>query len=736
MAASPSPTSTAPRLRAAVERHRAGKLDEAAILYAAVLAVEPDHPDALHLSGLVAHQRGKHADAIAAITRALELAPTVPDFHHSRGLAHRAAGDLAAAEADFVRATLLNPDYLEAWVNLGITHLQQNDAAAARRAFEEALRLAPDSAEVQGYLGTAELRLGRLDAAIVALKRAVALDPHFAEAHYNLGVAHDRRGDTEAAEAAWRRSIEANPYYLKPWNNLGILLRHQGRAREARAGFERALSQAGPEARDTAELWNNYATVLGDLDETAAALQAYERAVALAPNDARLRVNLGSALLAIGRVAEAREHFAKARSLDPSSAAAASCLLLSLLYREGDRHAPLQEAVAWARSVSVAAPPPHTNERNAERRLRIGYVSADFCEHAVANFSAPALMAHDPAAFEVFCYADVRRPDTVTERFKQLVATPQPDHWRVTVGMDDEAVAAAIRVDGIDILVDLAGHTVGSRLPVFLRKPAPVQVTWIGSAATTGVAQIDYRITDAWADPPGSTEDEYVERLLRLPGGFNCYRPLYDAPDIGALPADTNGSITFGSFNHAAKLGEPTFDAWARLLHRLPDARLVLKHHGFSHPVVRDETVQAFARRGITHDRLDLLNPVAGWTGHLAAYNQVDIALDSFPYNGTTTTCEALWMGVPVVTFAGRAHHARVGVSLLNRVGLPDLIGESVGAYIEIAAALAADRPRLRQLRAGLRAQMAAAPLCDAARFTREFEAALRGVWRDWCESP
>ena len=733
MASARPDASAASRLREAVTHHRAGKLDEAAALYAEVLAVAPDHADALHLSGLVAHQQGRNTDAIAAISRAIAQAPTIPDFHHSRGLAYRAAGDLALAEADFARATALNPKYAQAWVNLGITHLQRNAADAALTAFRQAQELVPDSAEVLGYVGTAELRLGHLDPAITALRRAVVLDPHFAEAHYNLGIAYERRGLASDAESAWRRSIAANPFYLKPWNNLGILLHQQRRSAEARACLERALAQAGPDARDTAELWNNLATVLEELGDAAASLQAYERAVALAPNDARLRVNLGSALLLLGRVGAAQEHLAQARTLDPANTAAASCALLSLLYRDGDRLAPKNAAIAWAQSLSVPTPVPHTNARDPDRRLRIGYVSPDFCEHAVANFIVPVLASHDRGNFEVFCYAEVRRPDALTGRFRTLVAEPHADHWRDTVGVSDQALAATIRADGVDILVDLAGHTVGSRLSVFLRKPAPVQMTWIGSAATTGLAQIDYRLTDDLADPPGRTDDEYTERLLRLPGGFNCYRPIQEAPEAAPLPAETNGHITFGSFNHAAKIGEPAFDVWAELLRRVPDARLVLKHHGLAHPAVREDYLMAFNRRGIESDRVDLLQPVAGWRGHLAAYSRMDIAVDTFPYNGTTTTCEALWMGVPVVTLAGRSHHARVGVSLLTRAGLPELVADSPAAYVDIAARLAADRAALRTLRDGLRGRFTASPVCQAVTLTREVEAAFRSAWRAWC---
>lgn len=715
-----------------MKRHRAGQLEAAAALYAEVLALAPRHADALHLSGLLAHQQGRHREAIAAITQAIDGAPSVPDFRHSRGLAHRALGDLAAAAADFAKAAALNPNYLEAWINLGITQLQRDDPRSALAAFQRAAELAPDSAEAQGYLGTAHLRTGGLDAALAALKRAVALDPHFAEAHYNLGIAYERRGDFAAAERAWRRSIEANPYYLKPWNNLGVLLHRQGRTAEARAGFERALSHAGPDGRDTAELWNNLGNVLDDLGAVEASLHAYERAAELSPQDARLQVNLGSALLGIGRVDAAQAHFARARELDPAYPAAAHCSLLAVLFADDDPKTPLNDAAAWARGLSAPPPPPHANSRDPDRRLRIGYVSPDFCSHAVANFIAPVLAAHDREAVDVFCYAEVKTPDAVTERLRGLVGGLE--RWRDTTGISDRELAAMVRADGIDILVDLAGHTVGSRLTMFALKPAPVQATWVGYPATTGLPQIDWRITDALADPPGA-EDQYSEKLLRLPAGFNCYRPLAEAPAVGPLPADAAGHVTFGSFNHAAKICARTLDLWAELLRRVAGARLLLKHRGFSSQAVRDACIAEFGRRGVAAARLDLVNFIPDPGGHLAAYHRVDVALDPFPYNGTTTTCEALWMGVPVVTLAGVTHRARAGASLLTRAGLPELIADTPAAYVDIAARLAANRDRLRALRRGLRTQAAASDLCNAARVTGELEAAFRRVWRDWCRA-
>lgn len=716
------------RLREAVKSHRAGALDEAAALYAEALIHAPNHADALHLSGLVAQQQGRYADAIAAIGRAIKSAPTVPDFYNSCGVARRASGDLPGAVADFAKAAALNPNYVQAWTNLGITHLQQRDSKSALAAFERAATLAPSSAEIQGYLGTAQLQLGAVAAAITALQRAVSLDRNFTEAHYNLGIAYQARGDLAAAEAAWRQSVETNPFYLKPWANLGVLLEKQGRNAEARACYERGLSHAAPDARDAAQLFNNLGNLLDDAGEVSAAIQAFERAVGLAPDDARMRVNLGTALLGVGALDAARSHITKARVLAPALLEAVHADLLARLYANDPPAIQLDAAKAWAGTIARSPPVSFDNVRDPARRLRIGYVSPDFVHHVVARFIEPVLAAHDRSAVEIYCYAEVKAPDDMTARFRQLA-----DHWRDTVGMDDRTLAQTIRADGIDILIDLAGHTMGSRLQVFAARPAPIQMTWIGYPATTGLSQIGWRITDALADPPGMTEAHYTEKLLRLDGGFNCYQPPQDAPDITALPADSNGYVTFGSFNHAAKIRDDVLNLWAALLKRVPTSRLLLKHRGFNYAPIRAAYLEAWARRGVPESRVELVDYTSTFGGHLAAYNRIDIALDPFPYNGTTTTCEALWMGVPVVTLAGDTHRARVGASLLTRVGLPELIAGTADAYLATASRLAADQARLRELRSGLRLRIGASPLCDATQVTRELEAALRGLWRDWC---
>jgi protein O-GlcNAc transferase len=728
--APPSPNAAAQQLRAAVASHRAGDLDKAAKLYAAVLALDARQPDALHLSGVVAFQRGRHKEALRLIGRAMQAAPAVPDFANSRGLVRRETGDLDGAEADFAAATTLNPEYGAAWLNLGQTRLLRGRIRESIDAFRRAVELAPDAAEAHAYLGTALLRAGDHPAAVQALRQAVRLDGHLAEAHYNLGIALERQGDETGAEQAWRRAIEANPFYLKPWNHLGLLLQRRGSPVEARTLFERAVSHATPEAPGAAELWNNFANLLEGMNEVEASLAAYDKALALAPDDVRLRLNYGSALLAVGLNDEARVHLERARQLAPAMPAAAHSAFFITLYTQDPAHPPFDKLRAWSEALPRGAPDFSARDRDPQRRLKLGYVSPDFFSHSVAYFFEPILAAHDRAAVEVFCYANVRNPDTVTERLQR-----HADHWRDVRPMSDEELAAAIRDDGIDILIDLAGHTVGSRLAAFAYRPAPIQATWIGYPATTGLAEIDWRITDEWADPPGLTDAQFSERPLRLPGGFNAYRPPERAPEVGPLPALGNGAVTFGSFNFAGKLNPATLDRWAELLRRLPASRLIIKHRGLAVARLREALRARFVRQAIDPGRLDLIAFLPDTQGHLAVYNKVDIALDSFPYNGTTTTCEALWMGVPVVTQAGASHMSRVGASLLTRVGLNEWIAQDGDAYLEIAARMAGDLPALVTLRATLRDRLARSPACDAAQVTRELEVELRRLWREWCTS-
>jgi protein O-GlcNAc transferase len=426
--------------------------------------------------------------------------------------------------------------------------------------------------------------------------------------------------------------------------------------------------------------------------------------------------------------------YRKAVSIRPDHARTLSNLLFCLNYDDKLTNAELLAAHReWDERYGHEVPRPtsYANERAPGRRLKIGYVSPDFRAHSVAYFLEPLLKAHDHQAVEVFCYAEVARADRVTEYLRGFA-----DHWLITVGLSDDELTERIRGDGIDILVDVAGHTADNRLRVFARKPAPVQATWLGYPNTTGLSAIDYRIVDAVTDPPGQADAWASEKLLRLDGGFICYGGLEGAAPPAPPPCLTTGHVTFGSFNNPGKISNATMDAWASLLERLPDARLLLKGKSFTDPTACALYRARLAERGVAAERVELMATVPSAAAHLAVYDRVDVALDPFPHNGTTTTCEALWMGVPVVTLRGDRHAGRVGASLLGQIGLTDLLANSVEEYIEIAAALANDRSRLADLRRSLRPRMEASPLCDSRAFARKMEAAFRSMWHRWCAAP
>jgi len=570
----------------------------------------------------------------------------------------------------------------------------------------------------------------RFRESVLCCRRALRRQPESPGLLNNLGVALAQLGRLEEAERNLRRALRLKPDFAAAVNNLAAVCVKQKRLDEAAALLSEGLRRNGA----SVEALNNLATVLrmsGHLSEAARLLEA---ALAIRPDCAELWRNLATLTRDRGLAAEAVPQYRRAVELDPESAVAGSGLLMCLNFLpDADPLAVYAEHRAWARRHAdplAAAIRPHSNTPAPDRSLQVGYLSPDFRRHPVAGFLKPVLAAHDRERFQITCYANVAHADQVTAEFKAL-----GHRWRDVFGLTDPQLAELIRSDGIDILVELAGHTWDNRLLAVARKPAPVQVTWLGYPNTTGLRTVDYRITDAWADPPGTTDHLHSEQLVRLPCGFSCWGPPAEAPEPSPPPAATRGAVSFGSFNFAPKITPQVIEVWAEILRRTPGARLLLKYTGLNDEGVRRATWERFERSGVSADRILLLGSTRSWREHLAQYAEVDIALDPFPYNGTTTTCEALWMGVPVVTLAGRTHAARVGVSLLNNVGLPELIADSPERYVALAVELAGDAERLARLRADLRPRMARAPLTNAALFTRTLEEAYRTMWRRWVES-
>ncbi|HEY2134649.1 MAG TPA: tetratricopeptide repeat protein [Xanthobacteraceae bacterium] len=588
---------------------------------------------------------------------------------------------------------------------------------------------APPSMLDQRYFAAVEMLDARRDAdAEAALRSILAEDAAHTRTLRRLAWMCHRRGDNTEAAQLLSRSIAREPDNADALHNLGVVLATLGRTAEAEASYRRGLALK-PGSVDG---HNNLGVLLEQIGRYDEAEASYRRANELAPELPHPLNNMGVLLKESGRLSEAIAMHRRAIALDPNLPASHSNLLYTLNYDETiSPRALFAEHDAWGRAQAerfATAGARFANSAEPRRRLRVGYVSADFRYHSVAFFVEALLEAHDKGEVEVFLFANDVRSDAMAERLKA-----RADRFVPIQGMPDDLAAARIRELGIDILVDLSGHTSGNRMMLFCRKPAPVQVTWLGYPATTGLESIDYRITDAVADPPGAAGGLHTERLIRLPNGFLCYRPFDHAGPVAPLPARTAGHVTFGSFNNFAKLSPRTIASWAEVMRRVPDARLLLKATQFKDAVSRERARAAFAAAGIAGERIEILPPMPDAAEHLALYGRVDIALDPLTYNGTTTTCEALWMGVPVVTMRGDRHASRVGASIMTRLGLETLIAETTEQYVAAAVKLAGDLDTLAEMRAGLRERMRGSPLCDAAGFARAMERTYRDMWRRWC---
>jgi predicted O-linked N-acetylglucosamine transferase (SPINDLY family) len=542
------------------------------------------------------------------------------------------------------------------------------------------------------------------------------------------GVALQRGGRLAEAEEVYARRLRADANDPDALHLLGLVAHQRGDHGRAIELIGRAIKRGGKGAR----FHVNLGAALRAAGRPGRAAEHYRAALRLDPRSADAHNNLGNVLQATGDVGAALEHLRLAQELAPGDEAIRSNALYALHFAAGRPAAEVAGAHrAWGARLAglAAAAGPHANDRSPERRLRVGFVSADLRTHSVAFFFAPLLGALDRAAFEAVCYSAGARADGTTARLRALA-----DGWADVAGEPDERVAERVRADGIDVLVDLGGHTAGNRLGVFARRPAPVQATWLGYPNTTGLAAIDVRITDALVDPAGEADALCAERLARLDRGFLCYEPWPDAPAVAPTPAERAGRVAFGSFNNPAKVGPPVVDLWARVVRAVEGSTLVLKAPAFADAGARALFEARFKARGVAPRRLRLLPEEPTVAGHLARYAEVDVALDPFPYSGTTTTCEALYMGVPVVALAGDRHAARVSAALLARVGLASLVARDADEYVAVAAGLAGDVVALAGRRREARARLLGSPLCDRARFAREFGAALRAAWRRWCE--
>jgi predicted O-linked N-acetylglucosamine transferase (SPINDLY family) len=635
-------------------------------------------------------------------------------------LAHHRAGALAEAVAAYRKAIALRPNHVECLVNLAQALLVLRCLDDSIAASCQAVALAPFIPEAHFNLGNALMLKGQTPQAIEAYRQAIRHRPSFSEAYSNLGNVLLSMGQIAQAIEACQTATRLNPNAAEGWHNYGNALQAAGRLPEAEASFRRGISLQ-PRWPDG---YVNLGSVLLELQQIDQAIKAFQQALTLGPGHLRALRNLGTALTEQGTVRQAIAAYRQAKDQDPL---AHDGMLYAMHFDATASVVEISRAhLEWGRQYTRADPPPplHRNSGQPDRRLKIGYVSGDFREHSVAYFLLQLLENHSATEVEVFAYSNSLRCDAMTQRLKRYVS-----HWHQIWGLSDPLAAELIREHQIDVLVDLSGHTDHHRLPLFALRPAPVQVTWLGYPNTTGLTSIDYRMTDALADPFGQTEESYSEQLFRLSPTAWCFATP-EAVDITPLSARP---ITFATFNSFAKVTDAMLTLWLELLTALPDARLVLKARGLDSPTVRNRVQQRLAEAAVDPSRVDLLRRVPDVRSHLALYNKVDIALDTFPYHGTTTTCEALWMGVPVITLAGQAHVSRVGVSLLTNAGLPELIASTPDQYTRLAIALAVDRPRLDALRSSLRNRLKLSAVMDGPQFARSVEGAFRQMWRKWC---
>ena len=704
-------TGTHRRVEEGLQHHGAGRLREAEALYRQALAEDPHNIDALHFLGVLALQRGDPGQAVVLISQALSRNPANPPACNNLGLALAAQGRRREAVSAWLEALALHPEFTD----------------AARNLAENLRVLQPDPASDAHFnQGNAYKDQGRVEEAIASYQKAVSLAPAFAAAHVNLGSALAEQGRHAEACLSLRKALVLEPELPAAWFNLGISAYRLNDLASAKAALARYL-RAQPDERDALMLLGGIHFVFNELDEAAGCV---ERVLAGEPGFGGAHALMADVLRNQGRHREALRHYELAVAHAPHPVVAFQNLLFFMMCAPGfsaaELHARHREfARRFEQPLLSPAPPALRNGREPGRRLKLGYLSPEFRANVVGQYMQPILEHHDRAQFELHAFFTGRARDSVTERIASLV-----DHFHDAGALSDEALAALVRSHQIDILVDLCGHGPGGRILAFARRPAPVQVSYLDYSASTGLSSIDYRLTTEYCDPTGVAEPYYSEKLYRLKDTFWTYNPSLRLPLTG-LPMASSGNATFGSFNLYYRITSEVLDLWMRLLQAIPRSRLLIVGvpAGSAHAAL----LERLDRAAIARERV-AIHGVVPYQKYNELMGEVDIALAPFPYNGATTVMDCLWNGLPVVAKAGaETFTTRLGCSVLASMGLSELIGADDEGYLRIAAGLAADAPRLAELRRTLRERLERSPMRDFAGFTRELEYAYRAMWKRWC---
>jgi protein O-GlcNAc transferase len=745
--------------RMAWDHFKAGRLPQADQLCRQIVQADTGHFGALHLLGLIASRTGRNdlaiddfkaalrlnpdfaeahtdlaielatqrklAEAVDSFRQALRVDPDHVRAHFGLGVSLQFQGKLDEAAASFQRTVQLQPDHAQAHCHLGYALLHQGQPAVAVDSLQQALRLKSDYPEALHSLGTALMSLGRLEEAVNHFQQALRIRPNYSAALIELGNAFKVQERLEEAATTFRQAVRVRPDHAEAYNNLGNALRELGQFEEADASLREAL-RLKP---DYAEAAYNLGVALWSQGRLEEAVLSYRQAIGLKPDYAAAHSNLGICLTSQGQLDDAIAAFRTALELNPADANAHSNLILTLNYHPGyDQRAIWEECRHWNQRHAEPlrrAIQPHANLPDPDRRLRVGYLSLYFRDHLESCLTLPLLANHDHRQFEIFCYAQVARFDTSAGRLRDYA-----DVCRSIVGLSHGQTADLVRKDQIDILVDLRMHTADNRLLVFARKPAPVQVSWLGYPGTTGLSTIDYRLTDPYLDPPGLFDAFYSEESLRLPDTFWCYDPLTTEPSVHGLPALESGVVTFGCLNNFCKINDGCLALWAQVLRAVPRSRLVLLA---PRGPARDRVLSRLYQEGIAGARVVFADKRPR-PEYLKLYHQIDLGLDPLPYNGHTTSLDAFWMGVPTLTMLGKTVVGRAGWSLLCNLKLNELAAETSEEYVALTAQLAGDLPRLQHLRGTLRQRLSRSPLMDGRRFAGNVERVYRQIWRGWCQ--
>lgn len=682
-----------------------GQSKEGIKFYRQALEADTSYAPAHYNMGMVAFEDGNYEAALEHYRSAASLNPLYAEPHCNIGVVHKLRGELDAAIASYERCLAISPNFTIARNNMAIalTHKgsdlkAQGKKEDAIKCYEQALSYNMQQAEALYNLGLVFGEAGNLTRASFMFELCVYFCPSCAEAFNYLGIIDKENGNFDRAVQHFQTAVRLKPALHQALNNLGVLYTMQGKAKEALEVLKAAITACPTHP----ESHNDLGVLLRDVGDIKGALAAYESCLRVCPTSRSASQNQ---LLALNYVHEGEE------------------LIVS------DAHA--QWGINFQKMFNVMPPP--TPNRDLNRVLRVGYISPDFFTHSVSYFAEALLTHHDPETVQIVCYSCPQHPDARTKILREKVES-KGGLWREVTRMTEEAVAAKVREDEIDILVELTGHTANNRLGVLAQRPSPIQVTWIGYPNSTGLAAVDYRFVDAVVDPV-DTRQAHVEELVRLPatGCFLCYTPPVSAGPVAPLPALNNGGVvTFGTFNALAKIQPPVLKLWARVLHAVPNSRLLIKGKPFACSTMQEHFRSQLTALGVDASRIDLLPLEHLTSNHLSKYSLVDISLDPFPYAGTTTTCEAMYMGVPCVTLAGGCHAHNVGKSLMTAMGLTDWIAHSHDEYVAIAQRFATNLPALRELRAEMRERMLNSHLCDHVNYVKGVEDVFRQLWHRW----